>query len=77
VWTGSDEEVAECLDIAAALADDPDPVVHKPVCIFLKYAGRRDRARLLGFLDAHADRMPRPAVRLATEKLDEAVRGYY
>jgi hypothetical protein len=77
VRSGSDEEVAECLDIAAALADDPDPVVHKSVGIFLKYAGQRDPARLLVFLDAHATRMPRPAVRLATEKLDEAGRGSY
>lgn len=74
VWSGSDEEVTECFRIAASLADDPDPVVHKPVGIFLKYAGQRDPAPLLAFLDSHAARMPRPAVRLATEKLDPVVR---
>jgi len=56
-------------DIAAQLASDPDPLVHKPVGIFLKHAGAHDAARVSSFLDEHAGRMKRPAVRLAVEKL--------
>ena len=40
------------------------------VGIFLKHAGGRDRRALESFLDrARGDAMPRPAYRLATEKL--------
>ena len=77
VWSGSEDEMAECFRVAALLADDPDPVVHKPVGIFLKYAGQREVAPVLAFLDEHAARMPRPAVRLATEKLGAEHRSRY
>jgi hypothetical protein len=74
---GSDEDVGECFGVAASLARDADPVVHKPVGIFLKYAGQRDPAAVMRFLDEHAAQMPRAAVRLATEKLDPALRRRY
>ena len=63
--------------IAARLAEDPDPTVHKPVGIFLKHASTRDASRVQRFLDDHATTMPRPAVRLAIEKLDPDQRRRY
>jgi 3-methyladenine DNA glycosylase AlkD len=77
VGAGSDEEVAEAFAVAATLAADPEPVVHNAVGIFCKHAGSRDVGPLLEFLDTHADRMPRPALRLATEKLDADLRERY
>lgn len=68
VKAGSDDDVAGGFGIAALLAGDSDPVVHKAVGIFLKHAGTRAPAALRGFLAAHGDSMPRPAARIATEK---------
>lgn len=62
-------------DIAEMLHADRDPLVHKPVGIFLKHAGERDRQRLVRFLVSNVDTMPRPAVRLAVEKLPAEVRS--
>jgi 3-methyladenine DNA glycosylase AlkD len=74
---GPDDENLASFAIAARLAADPDPVVHKPVGIFLKHAGERDRRALHGFLDEHAASMARPALRLATEKLSAADQARY
>ena len=74
---GPDTDNREAFAVAAVLAADPDPVVHNAVGIFLKHAGQRDRAALHRFLDEHAPSMPRPAVRLATEKLSSAEQGRY
>jgi DNA alkylation repair enzyme len=68
---GADDDVAPSLAVAAAVCTDPDPVVHKAVGILLKHAGARDPAAVLGFLEEHEPDMPRPAVRLAREKLPQ------
>jgi 3-methyladenine DNA glycosylase AlkD len=62
-------------ELAGLLAADRDPLVHKPVGIFLKHAGVRDEDRLVAFLDQHVPDMSRPAVRLAVEKLAPEVRS--
>jgi 3-methyladenine DNA glycosylase AlkD len=77
VRNGDGADVAESFAIASRLADDPEPVVHNAVGIFLKHAGTRDPDALREFLDAHAAAMARPAVRLAAEKLDPADRRRY
>jgi len=64
-------------EIAGLLADDRSPLVHKPVGIFLKHAGTRDEDRLVAFFDEHVASMPRPAVRLAVEKLPADLRSRY
>jgi 3-methyladenine DNA glycosylase AlkD len=43
----------------------------------LREAGKRDRQRLLGFLDRHAAVMPRTALRYAIEHLDKEQRAHY
>lgn len=72
---GTPAQTRDLFAIAEALVDDEDPVVAKPVGIALKHAGVRDEPALLAFLDAHAARMPRPALRYAVEKLDPGVRA--
>ncbi len=69
------DDVAVGWDVAEQLAGDPDPLVHKPVGIFTKHAGERDRDRLVAFLEAHEAEMARPAVRLAVEKLPASLRS--
>lgn len=66
---GSDADLTVGFEVAEALHGDPDPVVHKPVGIFLAHAGDRDREALLAFLERHEPGMARPAARLARRKL--------
>ena len=77
VITNDAEGLKTGVEVAASLAGDPDPVVHNAVGIYLKHAGTRDPEALHRFLEDHAAAMPRPALRLATEKLSDAERGRY
>ncbi len=74
---GSDADLREVFGLAAVLAADPDPVVHKAVGIALKHAGARDPDAVAAFLDTHASRMARAAVRPASEKLAPDVRARF
>jgi 3-methyladenine DNA glycosylase AlkD len=69
VGNGSDADMDAGFALAALLHADPEPVVHKPVGIWLAHAGDRQRERLLAFLDEHEPAMTRTAVRLARRKL--------
>jgi 3-methyladenine DNA glycosylase AlkD len=77
VHAGSDDDLTAGFAVAARLAADRDPTVHKPVGIFLKHASTRDPAAVQRFLNEHASVMPRPVLRLATEKLDDDLRRRY
>ena len=63
--------------IAERLVDDPHEYVQKAVGTILRTAGDHDPDRLRGILDRHAATMPRPALRMAIEKLDRAERDRY
>jgi 3-methyladenine DNA glycosylase AlkD len=65
---GDDRDVEAGLTVAEALHADPDPLVHKPVGIYLAYAGERLPDRLTEFLEQHGDAMPRAAYRIAIRK---------
>jgi 3-methyladenine DNA glycosylase AlkD len=67
---GDDAHLAEVFPLAAVLAGDRDPLVHKAVGIALKHAGARDPRAVSEFLDTYAGVLPRAALRSATEKLD-------
>ncbi len=74
---GSEDDLAHGFAVATALVGDRDPTVSKPVGIFLKHASTRDATGVRRFLDDHAGTMPRPAVRLAIDKLDPNLRDRY
>jgi 3-methyladenine DNA glycosylase AlkD len=63
--------------IAERLLHDRHDLVQKAVGGSLREAGKRDRGRLLAFLDDHAATMPRPALRYAIEHLDPEQRARY
>ena len=65
---GQDADVEAGIAIAEVLHADMDPVVHKPVGIYLAYAGERLPERLTEFLGRHGGSMPRAAYRIATRK---------
>jgi 3-methyladenine DNA glycosylase AlkD len=67
---GDDAHFAEVFSLAAVLAGDRDPVVHKAVGIALKHAGARDARAVSTFLDVHAGVLPRAVLRSAVEKID-------
>jgi 3-methyladenine DNA glycosylase AlkD len=63
--------------LAEVLVHDEYDLVQKVVGGMLREAGRHDRARLLGFLDAHAATAPRVLLRDAIEHLDPEQRAHY
>ena len=63
--------------IAEILAQDPDDLVQKAVGGWVREAGKRDEARLCGYLDKFAATMPRTALRYAIEKLPPDRRAHY
>ncbi len=65
---GDTKDVEAGIAVAAVLHTDLDPIVHKPVGIYLAYAGERLPDRLTEFLDQHGEAMPRAAYRIATRK---------
>ncbi len=65
---GTDADVEAGITIAGVLHADPDPLVHKPVGIYLAYVGDRLPELLTAFLDEHGETMPRPAYRMAVRK---------
>ncbi|GAA1058487.1 hypothetical protein GCM10017608_25980 [Agromyces luteolus] len=66
---GDADARADLFRLAGLLLEDPDPVVAKPVGIALRHAGAVDPDGLVAFLDANLERMPRPILRAAAEKL--------
>jgi 3-methyladenine DNA glycosylase AlkD len=65
------------LELAAALLDDRQDLMHKAVGWALREVGKRDERALRRFLDRHAAAMPRTALRYAIERLPRGVRAGY
>lgn len=70
-------DVADTFAIARLPLDDAHDLIHKAAGGWLREAGRKDRPRLLRFLDQDAARMPRTMLRYAIEHLDEEQRRRY
>ena len=69
--------IEDTFRIAELLVDDDHELVQKAVGSWVREAGKRDQKRLLRFLDAHADWMPRTMLRYAVEKLSPGARTKY
>jgi 3-methyladenine DNA glycosylase AlkD len=59
------------------LLTDKEDLIHKATGGWLREAGKKDRTKLLSFLDKHAATMPRTVLRYAIEHLDKQKREYY
>lgn len=70
-------EVDDTFRISGMLLNDKEDLVHKGAGWMLRYAGDKDRAGLLGFLDKYASTMPRVMLRYSIEKLDKEEREHY
>ena len=70
-------ELDDTFKIAEMLIGDKEDLIHKAVGGWLREAGKKDRQKLLRFLDQHAASMPRTALRYAIEHLDKKQREHY
>jgi 3-methyladenine DNA glycosylase AlkD len=70
-------EVADTFRIAEILVNDKEDLIHKAAGGWVREAGKKDRQRLLSFLDKYAATMPRTMLRYAIEHLDKKQRAYY
>jgi len=70
-------DLSDTFEIAEILLDDDQDLIHKATGGWLRETGRKDRRRLLSFLDEHAATMPRTALRYAIEHLDKEQRNHY
>jgi 3-methyladenine DNA glycosylase AlkD len=61
-------ELKETFRIARKLIGDKEPLIHKAVGWILREAGKVSRAELERFLEKHAAKMPRTALRYAIER---------
>jgi 3-methyladenine DNA glycosylase AlkD len=56
---------------------DKEDLIHKANGWALRFAGDKDRKKLVGFLDEYAATMPRVTLRYAIEHFDKKLRGRY
>jgi 3-methyladenine DNA glycosylase AlkD len=70
-------EVDDTFKIAEMLLNDKEDLIHKATGGWLREAGKKDRQRLLSFLDKYAATMPRTMLRYAIERLDKKQREHY
>ncbi|HTE25494.1 DNA alkylation repair protein [Flavitalea sp.] len=70
-------DLDDTFKIAEILVHDKHDLINKAVGSWVREAGKRDEARLLGFLDKYGKTMPRVTLRYAIEKLDNKVKKMY
>jgi 3-methyladenine DNA glycosylase AlkD len=70
-------DVEDAFKLAKIMLHDKEDLIHKANGWALRFAGDKDRKRLLGFLDEYAASMPRVTLRYATEHFDKKLRDHY
>jgi 3-methyladenine DNA glycosylase AlkD len=70
-------DVDDAFKLAEIMLHDKEDLIHKANGWALRFAGDKDRQKLLGFLDNHAATMPRATLRYAIEHLDKEQRDHY
>ncbi len=70
-------ETDDTFKIAEMLLKDKEDLVHKATGWMLRFAGDKDRKKLLAFLNDNAAVMPRTLLRYSIEKLDKKQKEYY
>jgi hypothetical protein len=63
--------------IAEILVNDKEDLIHKATGWMLRFAGAKDKKRLVSFLDKHAATMPRTLLRYSIEHFPQKDRALY
>lgn len=71
------DDVADTFKIAEILIHDDHDLIQKAVGSWIREAGKRDKLKLIAFLDRFASAMPRTTLRYAVEKLDTKTKEHY
>ncbi|MES2651182.1 MAG: DNA alkylation repair protein [Bacteroidota bacterium] len=72
-----ENDVEDTFKIAEILVYDKHDLIQKAVGSWIREAGKRDKEKLLAFLNKYASSMPRVMLRYAIEKLDKREKDYY
>jgi 3-methyladenine DNA glycosylase AlkD len=70
-------DLDDAFKLAEIMLYDKEELIHKANGWALRFAGDKDRKRLLAFLDQYAASMPRVTLRYALEKMDKKQREHY
>ena len=70
-------DVDDAFKLAEVMLYDKEDLIHKATGWALRFAGDKDRKRLVKFLDQHAGTMPRVTLRYAIEKFDKKQKTRY
>ena len=70
-------DVEDTFKIAEILVHDKHDLINKAVGSWVREAGKRDKQKLLGFLDKFAPVMPRITLSYSIEKLDRKLKDIY
>ena len=71
------KDVEDAFKLAELMLYDKEELIHKANGWALRFAGDKDRKRLVKFLDQYAASMPRVTLRYALEHFDKKERDYY
>jgi 3-methyladenine DNA glycosylase AlkD len=71
------KQLDDTLAIAELLLHDKHDLIQKAVGWMLREVGKRERARLVTFLDLHVHEMPRTILRYAIEHFSPEQRRHY
>ena len=70
-------DVTDTFKIAEILVNDKEDLIHKATGWMLRFAGAKDRKRLITFLDKYAASMPRTLLRYSIEHFSGKEREHY
>jgi len=70
-------DLEDAFKLAEIMLYDKEDLIHKANGWALRFAGDKDRKKLLGFLDKYAATMPRVTLRYAIEKMDKKQKEHY
>lgn len=71
------DDLDDAYQLAEIMLFDKEDLIHKANGWALRFAGDRDKKRLLKFLDKYAATMPRVTLRYALEKMDKKTKEHY
>ena len=70
-------DMTDTFKIAEILVNDKEDLIHKATGWMLRFAGTKDRKRLITFLDRYAATMPRTLLRYSIEHFSSKEREHY